>query len=67
LATSLLKKRLVNTDSVLTSQRLLAASFQSRISSVAIKIEELAWCIDFETLKLEKELFNKGNNFLWER
>ncbi|ERM82311.1 hypothetical protein P872_18655 [Rhodonellum psychrophilum GCM71 = DSM 17998] len=66
LAITLLKNRMVRTDSVLTSQRLLAASFQSRISSMTIKIEELSSVIDFETRKLEKELFNKENNYIWE-
>jgi len=66
-AISLIRSRVQHADSLLNAQRILTAAYQSRISSVAIKITELADLVDTEKGRLEQALFKKENNFIWEK
>ncbi|WP_373523749.1 mechanosensitive ion channel domain-containing protein [Aquiflexum sp.] len=66
-AISNLRSNLSRTDSVLNSQRLQALTFQSRISNTTIKINEIGDNLAFQKKGLEKALFDKETNFIWER
>jgi potassium-dependent mechanosensitive channel len=61
-----LKANLTRTDSILNLQRLQALTFQSRISSITVKIDEITDNLDSQKRGLEKALFDKENNFIWE-
>lgn len=62
-----LRSNLSRTDSVLNSQRLQSLTFQSRISNITIKINEIGDNLAFQKRGLERALFEKENNFIWER
>lgn len=61
-----LKSNLASTDSILSLQRLQALTFQSRISTITVKVGEITDNLDSQKRKLEKALFDKENNFIWE-
>jgi small-conductance mechanosensitive channel len=65
-AISTLRTNLNRTDSILNSQRLQALTFQSRISNITIKINEIGDNLASQRRLLERALFNKENNFIWE-
>jgi len=66
-AISNLKANLTRTDSVLNLQRFLALTFQSKISSITVKVDEISDNLDSQKRGLEKALFDKENNFIWEQ
>ncbi|WP_228780235.1 mechanosensitive ion channel domain-containing protein [Aquiflexum lacus] len=65
-AISNLRTILARTDSLLSFQRLQALTFQSRISNITVKVNEIRDNLDFQKQGLERALFNKENNFIWE-
>lgn len=65
-AISSLRANLNRTDSILNAQRLQALTFQTRISNITIKINEIGDNLASQKRVLERALFNKENNFIWE-
>lgn len=66
LAISNLRTNILRTDSVLNSQRLQALTFQSRISNITVKINEISDNLDFQKQGIERALFDKETNYIWE-
>ncbi|MFC0263773.1 mechanosensitive ion channel family protein [Fontibacter flavus] len=66
LTISKLKNNLNKTDSILNQERLIAASYQSRTSNTIININDLEERIIVQKKELERSLFQKENNFIWE-
>jgi potassium-dependent mechanosensitive channel len=66
IAISLLRNRLNKTDSTLNAERLLAAQYQSRVSNVAVQIAEISDRLLIQRRDLERAIFTKENNFIWE-
>ena len=65
-AISTLRSNLDRTDSALNAQRLQTLNFQTRISNITIKINEIGDNLSSQKRVLERALFNKENNFIWE-
>lgn len=63
---STLKTNLSKTDSTLNQQRLLAASYQSRASNLVIRLSDIRERIIGQKRDLEKALFEKETNYIWE-
>ncbi|MGY6744562.1 MAG: mechanosensitive ion channel domain-containing protein [Cecembia sp.] len=61
-----LSNNLNKIDSTLNTQRLLVASYRSRISSLLIRFSEIEERIYFQKRVLERALFEKETNYLWE-
>ena len=63
---SSLKRNIQSIDSAIFHQELQAARLQSQISNVTVKIMELQNYVSKSKRELEKNLFSKEINFLWE-
>ncbi|MFD2202029.1 mechanosensitive ion channel family protein [Shivajiella indica] len=63
---SSLKNNVNKTDSVLNHQRLEAANYQSRTFNILVKINEIEERMHVQKRALEKALFQKETNFIWE-
>jgi potassium efflux system protein len=61
-----LNTNLNRTDSTLNQQRLLAAGYQSKISNTVIQLNELEERIQNQKRALERALFLKETNFIWQ-
>lgn len=66
LQTELLQSRLARTDSLYNVQRLKMARVQSKISSTMITLNDFSEQIDERQRILQRRLFSKENNFIWE-
>jgi potassium-dependent mechanosensitive channel len=64
--TQILRNRLSMADSAYQSQRLKLARAQTRVSSTIITLNDFEEEIDLRQSNLERALFSKENNFLWE-
>ncbi len=61
-----LNDRLVKTDSILNQERFFAAGYQSRISNLIIRMNDIEELIENQKRILERALFEKETNFIWE-
>lgn len=61
-----LNYRLAITDSILNQQRFLAAGYQSRISNLIIRMNDIEELLGVQKRIFEKALFEKETNFIWE-
>jgi potassium-dependent mechanosensitive channel len=61
-----LKTNISKTDSALNLQRLEAANYQSRIFNIIVKLNEIEDRMHSQKRALEKALFQKETNFIWE-
>jgi potassium-dependent mechanosensitive channel len=61
-----LKNNVTKTDSVLNLQRLEAANYQSRTFNIVVKLSEIEDRMLSQKRELEKALFQKETNFIWE-
>ncbi|WP_304517616.1 mechanosensitive ion channel family protein [Cecembia rubra] len=66
LTISTLRTNLSKTDSTLNQQRLIAASYQSRASNLIIRLNDIKDRIIGQKRELERALFEKETNFIWE-
>lgn len=66
LQTELLQSRLARTDSLYNIQRMKMARVQSRVSSTMINLNDISEDIDDRQRILQRRLFSKENNFIWE-
>jgi potassium-dependent mechanosensitive channel len=63
---SSLKTNISKTDSTLNRQRLEVAKYQSRTFNIIVKINEIEERMHSQKRTLEKALFQKETNFIWE-
>ncbi|TDQ16409.1 mechanosensitive ion channel-like protein [Algoriphagus boseongensis] len=63
---NLLKKNIQSIDSTIFRQELQAARLQSRLNLSIIQIEELKDYVEKSKIALEKSIFKKEINFIWE-
>jgi potassium-dependent mechanosensitive channel len=61
-----LKNRVLETDSVLNSQRILTAVYQSRVTNILNEINLRMEDLRQARIQLERTLFDKETNYLWE-
>jgi potassium-dependent mechanosensitive channel len=61
-----LKSKVQQTDSVLNSQRIVTAVFQSRVSTILNEINLRVEDLKQARIQLERTLFDKENNYIWE-
>lgn len=61
-----LKTTINKTDSTLNQQRLVVANYQSRTFNIIVKINEIQEGMLSQKRALEKALFQKETNFIWE-
>ena len=61
-----LNDRLVKTDSTLNQERFLAAGYQSRISNLIIRMNDIEERLEAQKRLLERALLEKETNYLWE-
>jgi len=61
-----LKTNVTKTDSALNIQRLEAANYQSRTFNIIVKLNEIEDRMNSQKKVLEKALFQKETNFIWE-
>jgi potassium-dependent mechanosensitive channel len=61
-----LKANIGKTDSTLNQQRIEVANYQSRTFNIIIKINEIEERMRSQKRALEKALFQKETNFIWE-
>lgn len=61
-----LKTTINKTDSTLNQQRLVVANYQSRTFNIIVKINEIQEGMHSQKRALEKALFQKETNFIWE-
>ena len=61
-----LKATISKTDSTLNQQRLVVANYQSRTFNIIVKINEIEERMQSQKRSLEKALFQKETNFIWE-
>ncbi|WP_113925202.1 mechanosensitive ion channel domain-containing protein [Cognataquiflexum aquatile] len=61
-----LKAKVHETDSILNSQRILTAVIQSRVSTILNDIDLRVEDLRQARIQLERTLFDKENNYIWE-
>lgn len=61
-----LKTKAAKTDSLLNQQRLEAVGYQSRTFNIIVRINEIGDRMKSQKRNLEKALFKKETNFVWE-
>ncbi len=61
-----LKSKVHDTDSALNTQRILTAVFQTRVSTILNDIDMRVEDLRLARIQLERTLFDKENNYIWE-
>jgi small-conductance mechanosensitive channel len=60
-----LKRKIAETDSLLTLERIHTAEYQYKVSSITLEIEKIAELVKTEKRNLERNTYRKEMNFIW--
>lgn len=60
-----LKRKVLETDSLLNVERIETAEFQYKVSAIALQIEDIGQIVKTEKRNLERNTYRKEMNYIW--